>query len=325
MIILSMLILVCSGCSLNSNTYDYNVKANDYYDTGSLLDHISPPEGQNSLSVSGNREESSYNSFTEETIEGVEGNKESKITTTVNIAMETVEFDKSIDLLDKTIKDYNGVISQSDIYSNGGQYGSRTNRIANYTIKIPKDDLELFLSTTGTVGEVTSKNTKKDDMSEYYYDTESRLTVLKVKESRVLDLLTKAAKIEDMITLENTLSDIIYEKDNLTGTLKGIDNRVSYSTVIINIREVERIERQETITTSFGEKISNAFSRSMANVSKSVQAFIISMIYFLPIIILIVLGTTFIVLASSKLRKKLAKRKLRRSKDTSNFENNIDK
>ena len=40
--------------------------------------------------------------------------------------------------------------------------------------------------------------------------------------------------MEDIIALENQLSTIIYEKENLTINIKDMDDKIDYSTSILN-------------------------------------------------------------------------------------------
>lgn len=233
----------------------------------------------------------------------------SKIVVNVNLSIETTKFDESVISIENLIKTHNGFIAQSNTYSNGGSYGERTHRVASYTIRIPKENLEAFLASSGVVGEVVSKSSSKDDMSKYYQDTESRLNVLKIKEERLLELLDRAEKMEDIITLENTLNDVIYEKESLMGTLQSIDDRVSYSTVYVNVSEVERVEKPVTVETSFAEKIGNTFVKSIANAKHFFESIILGIIYALPVFVVVPIILAGLVILTKKGIKMISQRK----------------
>lgn len=130
-----------------------------------------------------------------------------------------------------------------------------------------------------------SENTNKQDVTKQYKDTESRLKVVTVKEERILALLEKAEKIEDIIALENQLNEVIYEKENLKTSLIDIDDKVDFSTLHINIQEVDRLTNSETVETTFGTRIKNAINDSFFGFKSSFENFVIWFIYSLPFII----------------------------------------
>lgn len=67
--------------------------------------------------------------------------------------------------------------------------------------------------------------------------------------------MEKAEKIEDIIALENQLSETIAEKESLKTSLINIDDKVDFSTINIEIQEVEKLSNAETIETTFGTRI----------------------------------------------------------------------
>lgn len=248
-----------------------------------------------------------------------DGESGEKIITTVELGMETTEFEKTVTLLEDEVMSHKGFIANSNISSNGGYYQNRTHRNAYLLVRIPKDKLNSFLDKTGEIAEVFSRSTSSEDMSSYYSDTQSKLQVLEVKESRILEMMKKATEMEDLITLENTLSDIIYQKENLTKNLKSIDNRVEYSTVSINLREVEKVVPPETIKTTFGEKVKNAFDDSLYMFKSRTQSMIIGFVYVMPTFIMfaafIAIGLLIVKKANNK-RKELKLDRIRKKRES---------
>ena len=122
------------------------------------------------------------------------------------------------------------------------------------------------------------------------------------KESRLLALMEKASKIEDIIALENQLSQTIYEKEQLQSTLSGIDDKVDFSTVHINIQEVEKLTNAENPSTGFGTRVKNAFSDSLYRFNIGIQNFVISLIYLAPFILLIGLLAFLVYLLTKKFK-----------------------
>lgn len=209
-----------------------------------------------------------------------------KVITTINLEFETTEFDKTTEDLMDLIGKYKAYVENSNISYNQ-YYNNKSYKYAQFVIRVPKDDVLSFKTELNSIGNMISENTNKEDVTKQYRDTESRLRVVTTKEERLLALLEKAEKIEDIIALENQLSEVIYEKENLQSSLITIDDKVDFSTVRINIQEVERLRNAETVETTFGTKIKNAFSNSLFAFKNSMENFTIAFIYALPFIIVL--------------------------------------
>lgn len=204
-----------------------------------------------------------------------------KIITTVSVSMQTKEFMDTTEKLTNLIGKYKGYIENSNI-SHNNYYNSTRLKYAEYTIRIPRENLSHFALDLKGIGNIISENTSKVDITKQYRDTESRLKVLEVKETRILALLNKAEKMEDIIALENQLSSIIYDKENLTANILDMDDKVNYSSLYLSIEEVAKLTSEENIKTSFWTKVANAFKDSTYFFSYNIQNLIIGFIYFIP-------------------------------------------
>lgn len=209
-----------------------------------------------------------------------------KIITTVSITMQTKEFMATTDKLNNLIKKHKAYIEQSNISYNNYINNTRL-KYSDYNIRVPRENLELFISELKEIGNVISENKNKQDITKQYRDTESRLRILETKEERILALLEKAEKMEDIIVLENQLSDIIYDKENLTGNIMDMDDKVDYGTVIFQLEEVAKLSSSGDIKTPFLDKIKNAFNDSIYFFTNVLQNIVIFFIYFLPYLLIL--------------------------------------
>ncbi len=220
-----------------------------------------------------------------------------KVITNIYLSLETLEFTSTTDNLNQIIEKHNGYTESSDIQQNN-RINNKIFKHGQYTIRVPRENVDIFIKEISSVGNVVSQNTSKQDITKQYYDTESRLNVLKIKEERMLALLEKADKIEDIITIENQLSDIIYQKESLTKSILDMDDKVSYSTISISISEVEKLTSEVTSETSFASKIANAITDSLYFFKVSLEKFLITFIYALPYLLIVgvlsILGYRFI-------------------------------
>lgn len=227
-----------------------------------------------------------------------------KVITTIDLHFETTEFENSTVELEKIIKKNKAYVENSNISYNR-HYDNKSYRYGSFVVRVPKESIEDFKSELNGIGNITFESTNKEDVTKRYRDTESRLKVITTKEERVLALLAKAEKVEDIIALENQLSETIAEKEVLKASLMDIDNKVDFNTINIEIQEVEKLSNTETIETSFGTRIANAFSNSIYGFKNSMENLVISLIYLLPFILVLGIVIYLIYIA----RKKFSKRR----------------
>ncbi|MCF0228643.1 MAG: DUF4349 domain-containing protein [Parasporobacterium sp.] len=204
-----------------------------------------------------------------DTAEAVPANDTAKIIYYVWMTMQTTEFDSAAEQIENIVSQHGAYFSNQYISNASAGY-----RSASYTVRVPAENLDSFLAQTGQVCTVISVSKNAEDVSESYYDTESRLTTAKAKLARLQELLAEAEDMEDIISIESAISDVEYEIDSLSGTLRYYDNRVSYSTVDISLNEVYEVKKEEA-PKSFGEKLSIAFSNSIEGIGNFFKALVL--------------------------------------------------
>ena len=130
---------------------------------------------------------------------------------------------------------------------------------------------------------------------------ESRAAVLEAEKEALQNLLKSATKTSDIIEIRDKLTSVIGDIESYKSQLRTYDNLVSFSTVSINIVEVERtaiVEKQNTWQ-KIGTNLKNNFI-NVWNFLVSAFIFIISAIpYLIPIAIIVT-----VIVIIFKIRKK---------------------
>lgn len=128
-----------------------------------------------------------------------------KMVYTASIQAETQDYDACTAALEELVDRLGGYLecASSDSYGDGS-------RSASYTVRVPAKEFRGFLKTVGEISHVTSQDQNAENISERYYDTESRLETQKTKMERLQTLLSKAENMEDIIDLENAISETEY-------------------------------------------------------------------------------------------------------------------
>lgn len=218
----------------------------------------------------------------------------SKIIKTANVELETKDFDKTTSSILKSVEEKGGYVQNSKSSVNNDDNNSR---FANYTIKIPKDYFDAFLSNVGNLGKVTSCSTTGENISSQYYDTDAHIKALQVQEQRLLELIKQSGSLKDMLDIENQLSNVRYQIESLTSTMKNWDNEVEYASVNINIHEVKELTVKPV---SYGGKIKQTFSASLKSLGEVLKVLLIIIVAMVPYLVIIIPAAIIIYIVLKK-------------------------
>ena len=167
--------------------------------------------------------------------------------------LESTEFDAAIAGLEHLVAQTGGYFESSEL-NNYTPY-----RSAFYVVRVPSAKYQSFCSSVGDLAQLNSQRHTTENVSEAYYDTESRLVTQRTKLERLQELLAKADVMEDIITLESAIADTELQIEYLTGSLRKYDALVDYATVEISLEEVYQLSEQEQPVVGFGAKLAEAF------------------------------------------------------------------
>ena len=221
-----------------------------------------------------------------------------KIIKTVEAYVQTKEYDKYITSLAANVAANGGYIEKSDA-NMGGYYNY--NRHSTYVLRIPADKLESFMVSAEENGKITSKTETQQNVTLEYVDVESRISAYKTEKETLTNLLEKAASLENVLAIQERLSEVNYQIVNYTAQLRVLENRVSYSTVTLNIDEVERVsETQPTLW----QRIKNEFLDNIDNLKEGLEDFAVAIIGGIPVIIPVIAVAVIAIIIIKKLIKK---------------------
>ncbi|MBO4914428.1 MAG: DUF4349 domain-containing protein, partial [Oscillospiraceae bacterium] len=186
-----------------------------------------------------------------------------------SMELQTTEFEKAASDIRTLTQSLSGYFEEQSVHNYSSGY-----RSANYTVRVPAERFEDFLHQLGDLCHVTYQTQSAEDVSEYYYDMESRLETAKIKLDRLQDLLSKAELMEDIITLESAISDTEYQIERLSGEKRHYDSLIGYSTIYVTLSEVYRVTETDNAPLTFGQRIASAFRDGLRNFTDMLEDFI---------------------------------------------------
>lgn len=184
------------------------------------------------------------------------GSGDRKLVKSVNLNTETKTFDASIEWLKKYVSSYNGIIDNSYI-DTGDASSSNYKKNAYFAVRIPANKLDSFLSKIGDNLNITFKQENIVDVTEDYFDSESRLKSLKIEEENLNEMLKKAKSVDEMIKVEDKLSEVRSNIENINRRIKNYDKQINYSKVDISITEVKDLTDTKVKADDFSKETLN--------------------------------------------------------------------
>lgn len=231
-----------------------------------------------------------------------------KIIYTASVSIETTEFDKAVAALESQVQKIGGFVESSNV-TGDTQYNadgttSIVNRWAYYTVRIPCEQFEAFLHETEGFGNVISTSRDAQNVTSAYTDYEARLSSLNTQEERLLDMLSKSEDVETLIALEQRLSDVRYEIESIERSLRNYDMQIRYSTVELDLREVEVYTPTVPVRRTFGQKLSDSLSDGWTGFARGVQNVILGLAAALPALVLLAVIVIAVIAGIKTARKK---------------------
>ena len=243
-----------------------------------------------------------------EQVEGV--NTEQKLIKTVNMSAETTEFDTLVADVRAKTESAGGYVENSDV---GGDYGMDMTRYAYLVLRIPADKLDDFVGEVKNASNVRSFGESTEDVTLQYTDLDTHIKALREELNALFSMMEQATSMEDILAIQSQITEVRYEIENYESQLRVYDNQVTYSTVYLDLYEVNR--ESSTAGTTFGERVKIKFNDNLYQMGQGFQNFMVGLLGGLPILLPIVVICVVVVVVLRKLWKKRKNDKQKKEKE----------
>lgn len=222
-----------------------------------------------------------------------------KMIYTAEATVETTEFEETVDTVYGMLEEFGAYLDSSSI--GGKSYmdyarDRQTYRTATFVIRVPVANFTGMTNGLGRLGSVLNLSQSNRNITEQYYDAQSRLDTYRIEESRVLAMMEKADTVSDMIELESRLSDIRYEIESLESRLRTWQKQVDYSTVTLYVREVEKYTPQAETHRSYLQQLADSFVTGFTDMLDGLGYIVLDLAEALPTLVVLALFILVIVL-----------------------------
>ena len=207
-----------------------------------------------------------------------------------NIIVDTLDFDKSVEDLNKLIEKNGGFI-ESETYSDGHEYygyyidESEKDNTYSATIRVPSKKYGKFVDGMEALGDIKSKNASTENISVEYGTAKSTLEIYEKERASYIKMLENTKKESVMLEIQEKIFDLDIEIADIKTRMAAMETDVAYSYVNVEINEVTRYATESTST--FGERLKEAGEDSVAYFVSFVQGIFLFLVHAFWYIIII--------------------------------------
>ena len=162
--------------------------------------------------------------------------------------------------LEKDYQQIKGMLGGFDAYlENESQSNDQFRKTYNLSIRVPSDKYDSLLNRiSGIAFKVDSKYSNTDDVTERYYDLQSRIQNKKELEKRYREILTKANEVKDILEIERNLNEVRTDIEMMEGQFNYLNNQIKFSSLQVQFYEELPYELNSPKKKGFWVRIFNA-------------------------------------------------------------------
>lgn len=217
-----------------------------------------------------------------------------KIIRNYDISLATNTFDDDLAYINAKLSELGGYVLSSSLSGSKPEAYGDSGRSLSMTLRVPAEKASDFVSGVQQLGKVDYIHDYTDDVTDQYFDADTRLAVLKDQLERLRAIMVETDNLADIITLEERISEVMLQIEELTGTLKRYDALIAYTTIDISINERNAISGPAD-TKGTGERISEGFTDTLNGVATFFVNFFVWFVSSLPVLIILAAITVAVV------------------------------
>ena len=179
-----------------------------------------------------------------------------------DLELSVESFDQAAREISAVAEKHNGIVTDSSMEKYGD--GSRTGWVK---VRVPAEEFFAAWEELKGLGEVENQNVSSQDVSTQYISTVSRLKVLNTEQDTLENMLKDALEVQRtrglgeaysvLLKTQQRLSEVSYEIQNHEDSLAQLADRITNSTITVNINEQVAYITDEW-DWGYGETMANA-------------------------------------------------------------------
>lgn len=155
-----------------------------------------------------------------------ESSSERKLVRTGSISLEVESLAKTNSAVQSWASSLGGYVANSN----------ESGTFLSISVRIPSNRFDEAMSSLGSFGRTLSRSVSSKDVTEQFYDLETRIKTKELMLERLNNYLSNAKNVSDMIQIEGKLNDVTTELESMKGRMKRLSSQIDFSTIDISAR-----------------------------------------------------------------------------------------
>ena len=214
-----------------------------------------------------------------QTIEAEAATLERKLIKTGSINFEVKSLADASDQIEAWVRSFGGYISNS--------YESYNS--ISITANIPAARFEEAMNASSELGKLQSRSVNSRDVTEQYYDLDTRLNTRKILIERLESYLKEAKNVQDMIDIEARINDVTSEIESMQGQFNRLSKQIDYSEINVYAQLPPNTTEQGFVFPDTKSEFRNFLSNVLEFFSGFLFIILYIVIFGVPIVLLLFL------------------------------------
>lgn len=155
------------------------------------------------------------------------------------------------------------------------------------TAKVPANRFEEAMNSTGNFGILNSRSISTDDVTENFYDLETRLNTRKILQQKLSGYLKDAKNISDLLEIERQLNNVTSEIESMEKQFRRLSNQIEFSTISISCTLPPNTTDTGFITPDFSEDFKDFAYNALQFISDFGICILYILVIGIPLVLLI--------------------------------------
>lgn len=209
-----------------------------------------------------------------------------KILSTHKFKAESVNFNEDLNSIIDFTHEMGGYVSSNRIHNENAE-GKQFMK-SEITLRVPKDRANELIDKIDETVVIVAETLTSVDVTDKYYDIESRIKNLESREERLRELYNSSNNVEEIIKIDDKLFEVTEEKEKMIQEQMKMEDKIAFSRIDLELYEVSKFSIKEKEELTAGQQIVNSFASVTSMIKKGLITLAVVIINVLPFALLII-------------------------------------
>ena len=157
------------------------------------------------------------------------------------------------------------------------------------TVRVPAQNFDMAMENAKGMCQIKSKDVSSEDVTEQFYDLESRLNTKKILLERYQSYLAKSSSVEDLLSIEERINGVTADIEAMQGQMNRLSSQIDFSTITVDAHLPPNMTESGFALPDTGGQFKKMFGKAAGFFNGLLFVVLYLLIFGVPIILLLAL------------------------------------